>query len=346
MTSLTALATRAVERTPLPDTLTRLGVAYLVDRARRGLEGEDAAAETVFARDMAAHAIAENTADANQQHYELPADFFRLILGPRLKYSSCLYGAETASLAQAEDLALTETCEHAGLVDGQTVLELGCGWGSLSLWMAEHYPASRITAVSNSHSQREAVEATARLRGFSNLTVLTRDMNDFQADGRFDRIVSVEMFEHMANWPALLARVAGWLTPEGRLFLHVFTHRARSYRFNVRDADDWIARHFFTGGLMPGQGLIRRFPTLVEVESEWRWSGEHYRRTANAWLANFDEHHDAIQAILHRVYGADAGIWSRRWRLFFLATAGLFGNRDGEVWGVSHYRLRAAAGAG
>ena len=342
--SLTALATRLVENAPLPDAVTRAGVAMLVARARRGLEPADPVLDAAFANGMRARPIAENTADANQQHYEVPADFFRLILGPNLKYSSCLYRDRADTLAAAEANALEETCRHADLLPGQSILELGCGWGSLSLWMAEKYPTSRITAVSNSNSQRLSIQADARERGLTNLTVITCDMNEFRPQGRFDRIVSVEMFEHMANWPALLARAAGWLAPEGRLFLHVFTHRSRAYRFDVGNADDWIAQHFFTGGIMPSHGLIRQFPALVEVEAEWRWSGEHYRRTANDWLANFDAHGDRIDVILREVYGRDAAIWRRRWRLFFLATAGLFGDRRGEVWGVSHYRLAAAVG--
>jgi cyclopropane-fatty-acyl-phospholipid synthase len=338
--SLTALATRVVERAPLPDALTLAGVGFLVARARRQLAAENSGSDAAFARDMASHPIAENTADANAQHYELPAAFFRLTLGPRLKYSSCLYSPGADTLALAEERALAETCAHADLANGQDVLELGCGWGSLSLWMAERYPGSRITAVSNSHSQRGAIEAAAADRGLGNLTVITRDMNDFDTEGRFDRIVSVEMFEHMSNWRALLTRAAGWLRPEGRLFLHVFTHRDQPYRFDADDDADWIARHFFTGGIMPSHRLIHQFPDILAVEETWRWSGEHYRRTAMDWLANFDANSAKIDVILRDVYGPEAGLWKRRWRLFFLATAGLFGDAGGAVWGVSHYRLR------
>ena len=338
--SLTAVAGRAVERAPVPDAITRAGIAYLVARARRRLEGEPVDTEATFAEDMRSHPIAENTEDANAQHYEVPAEFFDLVLGPRRKYSSGFYAGAMATLAQAEDTALAKTCEHAGLADGQDILELGCGWGSLSLWMAERYPAARITAVSNSLSQRAAIEALARDRGIANLTVITADMNDFATEARFDRVVSVEMFEHMSNWPALLERVRGWLRPEGRLFIHIFTHRDTPYRFDMNDKEDWIAQHFFTGGIMPSHGLIGRFPELFAVEAEWRWSGEHYRRTALDWLKNFDRHAGAIDPILRKVYGPDVALWKRRWRVFFLATAGLFGDSVGEVWGVSHYRLK------
>ena len=341
--SLTGLAARAVERAPIPDAITRLGVGYLVGRARRQLDAEGAD-ERVFVTQMNRRPIALATDAANQQHYELPAEFFALILGPHRKYSSCLYPSPGASLAEAEAHALAETCDHAGLADGQEILELGCGWGSLSLWMAEQYPNARVTAVSNSASQRAYIEAQAQVRGLGQLRVITADMNDFETRAHFDRVVSVEMFEHMSNWRALLARVRGWLAPEGRLFLHVFTHRSRPYSFEVADEADWIAQHFFTGGIMPSHGLIRQFPDLFALEAEWRWSGEHYRRTAEHWLANYDRNGAQIAEILRDVYGEAWPLWRRRWRLFFLATAGLFGDQAGGVWGVSHYRL-ARAGA-
>jgi cyclopropane-fatty-acyl-phospholipid synthase len=340
--SLAAAAGRAVERAPIPDRLTRLGIGYLVARARRRLQKRRDDTEADFADNMRARPIAENTAEANSQHYELPPEFFRLILGPRRKYSCCLYDG-VDNLPAAEERALAETCVRADLSDGQQILELGCGWGSLSLWMAQHYPTSRITAVSNSRSQREAIEAVARDKGFSNLTVITKDMNEFATSARFDRILSVEMFEHMSNWRTLLERAAGWMRPEARLFLHVFSHCEAPYRFNSQDKGDWIAQHFFTGGIMPSHGLIRHFPDLFEVEAEWRWSGKHYQRTAMDWLANFDRHPGSIDEILRGVYGDDLAVWKRRWRVFFLATAGLFGDSGGSVWGVSHYRLKPSA---
>jgi cyclopropane-fatty-acyl-phospholipid synthase len=340
--SLVQTAAHALEGAPLPDAVTRAGIDFLVARTRQKMAARPPGSEGDFARDMALRPIAENTAEANIQHYELPADFFGLVLGPRRKYSCCLY-APGEDLAAAEARALEETCRHADLHDGQSILELGCGWGSLSLWMAERYPAARITAVSNSASQRLHVEAEARRRGLENLQVVTADMNSFQPGGRFDRIVSVEMFEHMSNWPALLARVRGWLKPEGRLFVHVFTHATTPYRFDVADPGDWIAQHFFAGGVMPSHGLIGRFGELFEPEQDWRWDGRHYQRTAQDWLANFDRRTSEILAVLRPVYGARAGLWLRRWRLFFLATAGLFGHGKGEVWGVSHYRLKPRA---
>jgi cyclopropane-fatty-acyl-phospholipid synthase len=339
---LVAAAIHAFEGAPLPDLVRRAAVGVLVAKARRQLADAPPNADAAFAAAMAAHPIAEHAAAANQQHYELPAAFFKAVLGPQLKYSSALYGPDAATLGEAEEQALTETAAHAALADGQTILELGCGWGSLSLWMARNLPNATITAVSNSASQGAFIRARAKARGLRNLVVLTADMNDFDIEGRFDRIVSVEMFEHMANWRALLTKARGWLKPDGRMFLHVFTHATTPYRFDLDDADDWIGQHFFSGGIMPSHGLIAQFPDLFAVEADWRWSGRHYERTANAWLANYDANAPQIARLLAQVYGDDALLWRRRWRLFFLATAGLFGHRRGAEWGVSHYRLEPA----
>jgi cyclopropane-fatty-acyl-phospholipid synthase len=341
--SLIEAAGRLAELAPLPDAVLRAGISYRVGLTRRALAASDAAtAEEAFAAAMAARPIAEFTDAANEQHYELPPAFFGLVLGPRRKYSCCLYEEGVRTLAEAEEAALAVTAAHAGLADGQKILELGCGWGSLSLWTAERFPRASITAVSNSRPQRLYIEGEAARRGLTNLRIVTADMNHFTPGGRFDRVVSVEMFEHMANWPALLGRIATWLEPEARVFLHVFSHKSVPYRFDHGDKADWIAQHFFTGGIMPSHGLIRRFPGLFAVEAEWRWNGEHYRRTALDWLANYDREALAIRGLMREVYGADAARWFRRWRLFFLATAGLFGHRGGEEWAVSHYRLRPA----
>ncbi len=340
--SLIETAIHAFEDAPLPDFVTRPAIGFLVEGARKKLIGAPYDANILFAEEMSARPIAEYTYMANEQHYEVPAAFFENVLGPRLKYSSCLYPTGRETLAEAEEIALAETCRHADLRDGQDILELGCGWGSLSLWMAEKYPGARITAVSNSNSQRESIEAKAKTRGFKNLTIITCDMNDFTIDRTFDRIVSVEMFEHMANWRALLTRARGWLKPEGRLFLHVFSHKTAPYKFDVNDETDWIAKYFFAGGVMPSHDLIRAFSDLFTVEEDWRWNGAHYEKTALDWLRNFDTAPDAVNAVLKETYGPNARVWGRRWRLFFLATAGLFGHRGGDEWGVSHYRLAPA----
>ena len=324
---------------PFPDFLTRPAIGLLVANARRRL-AQDPANASGFAREMAARPVAEHADAANAQHYELPARFFELCLGPHRKYSSCWFPTPDADLGTAEAAALGLTCEHADLHDGQEILELGCGWGSLSLWMAERYPASRITAVSNSRSQKAEIDALAQRRGLGNLNVVTADMNVFSTDRAFDRIVSVEMFEHMANWRELLGRCRGWLKPDGRMFVHVFSHIDRPYRFEVSDDSDFIAQHFFTGGVMPSHDLMHQYADVMQVEADWRWDGTHYQRTADLWLQNFDRNQTEIRTLMTQVYGADAALWMRRWRRFFMATAGLFGDSNGKVWGVSHYRVK------
>jgi cyclopropane-fatty-acyl-phospholipid synthase len=321
------------------DPVIQAAIRWLVGRTRRKLSTIGNDTDGRFAADMANYPIATDVSAANAQHYEIPEDFFALVLGPQRKYSCCLYENAIDTLAEAEERALTVTAEHADLSDGQRILELGCGWGSLSLWMARRYPSARIVAVSNSHSQRAYITGVAKACGLSNLEVVTADMNAFVPEGRFDRVVSVEMFEHMSNWRPLLERMRDCLMRDGRMFIHIFTNAHAPYRFAVDDKTDWIAQHYFTGGVMPSHALIRQFPDCFAVEAQWRWSGEHYRRTAQDWLANFDRGGAKLTAVLERVYGRDAGLWRRRWRMFFLATMGLFGHADGAEWGVSHYRL-------
>lgn len=340
--SLLASVIGTAERINLPDPVTRAGINFLVGATRRKLVAENPDL-AIFASSMGQHPVARNTDAANQQHYELPSEFFGYVLGPRRKYSSCLYPTGQESQAEAELVALEETMANADLHDGQRILELGCGWGSLTLTMAERFPKSRITAVSNSRPQRRYIVAEAMRRGLGNIEVITADMNGFSPEGHFDRVVSVEMFEHMSNWTALLQRVRSWLKADGLLFIHIFTHRTAPYRFDENDDADWIAHHFFTGGIMPSHDLIKQFPELFSVQREWQWNGRHYERTALHWLDNFDAHGDRIDPILRQVYGDQAPLWRRRWRLFFLATAGLFGHANGTEWGVSHFRLRPTA---
>ena len=337
--NLASLATTLAEKTDLPDPLIRAGIAAMVSRSARGyakMGNPDAA----FAAEMAARAVALHTDAANAQHYELPARFFENCLGRRRKYSSCYYPTGSESLDVAEAAALHESVTRVELRDGQDILELGCGWGSLTLYMAERFPSARITAVSNSRSQRLHIEAAAASRRLTNVRIITADMNVFNIDEKFDRVVSVEMFEHMSNWRELLGRVRGWLRPEGRLFLHVFSHVTVPYWFDHENGADWIAQHFFTGGLMPSHTLIRQFGDIFQVEDEDFWPGTHYARTANQWLENFDARQEVIMPILRETYGTEAETWRRRWRLFFLAVAGLWGHAEGKVWGVSQYRLK------
>lgn len=333
----------AAERVPLPDVVIRAVIHELCARTAARLADPASIDDAAFARMLESRPIAEHADAANAQHYEVPAAFFARVLGPNRKYSSCFYKEPVSTLQEAEEEALRQTVANADIHDGQTVLELGCGWGSLSLWMARQFPRARIVAVSNSHSQRRYIEDEAAARGLLNLRVVTSDMNVFVPDARFDRVVSVEMFEHMMNWRELLSRVREWLAPDGRLFMHIFTHRTAAYLFDRNDRADWIAQYFFTGGVMPSHGLIRQYADLFTVEKEWRWSGTHYQRTARDWLTNFDANRDAIQESLLPVYGGDTALWMRRWRWFFLATSGLFGYDDGSEWGVSHFRMKATS---
>jgi len=342
-------AIRLVEQGLVPDLLVRHGIRRLLrERLREQREAFGPDPDAALARwidAMRAAPVAPVPEKANEQHYELPPRFFELVLGRHLKYSSAFYPRAESTLDEAEAAMLALTCERADLADGQRVLELGCGWGSLTLWMAERYPASRVLAVSNSAPQREHVLAAARARGLTNVEVVTCDMNAFQADGRFDRIVSVEMFEHMRNWEALLGRAARWLQPDGRLFMHVFAHRSFAYPFEVAGESDWMGRYFFTGGMMPSHGLLDHLDLPLAVERRWRVSGRHYARTSEDWLRNLDRARGEVLELFRRVYGpAQAETWFRRWRVFFLSCAELFGYGGGEEWVVSHNRLRPRGG--
>lgn len=340
MELLTNTVIETIERGWLPDSMTRWLTRRLCDQRLQELRRENVSTER-FAEKMKAAPVAPVPEKANEQHYELPAEFFELMLGPRLKYSCCHFENDNTTLEQAEIDALTQSCERAELADGMEILELGCGWGSLTLWMLEKYPHCKVTAVSNSRWQRELILARAdKIQARDRLNVITADMNDFQIDGQFDRVVSCEMFEHMRNYQTLLQRVAGWLKPDGKLFVHIFCHEDFIYEFETEGASNWMGRYFFTGGIMPSFDVFSQFKHDMRVRKSWSWNGTHYERTCNAWLDLLDERKAPAMEILKSTYGEkDAGRWFQRWRLFLIAGAELFGFQNGQQWLVGHYLL-------
>lgn len=335
------------ERGLLPDALIRAGIRRLL---RRRLADEQAldveAAAERFAdliEELGCSDIAIETDAANAQHYEVPAAFYRQVLGRHLKYSSAEWGGGAQTLDEAEARMLRITCERAGLLDGQDVLELGCGWGSLSLWMAEHYPQSRITSVSNSASQREYILGRAAERGLDNLEVLTCDVNRLALDRRFDRVVSVEMFEHVRNYRVLLDRIGEWLRPGGCLFVHIFCHRTLMYPFETEGDDNWMGRHFFTGGLMPAADTLLWFQHSLRIRRRWLVDGRHYARTSRAWLDLLDRDRAAAREALAGGPG-DVDRMVQRWRMFFMACEELFAFDRGQQWMVAHYLFERPPG--
>jgi cyclopropane-fatty-acyl-phospholipid synthase len=342
------------ERGLIPDSLMRPGMRRLVkQRLVDETSGDDAQRSKrrdEFLAELRASPIAVDTQAANTQHYEVPAEFFRLHLGPRLKYSCCLYPTGKETLAQAEELMLELYAERAGLEDGMRILDLGCGWGSLSLWLAQKYPRSSIVGLSNSAGQREFILRLAGERGLRNLTVATGNIVDpgsgsgagsefpSSFDAGFDRVISIEMFEHMKNYGLLLKKIAGWMRADARLFVHIFAHRHLAYHFQVKNQSDWMSQYFFTGGTMPSADLLLNFQDDLKLQKQWWVDGTHYEKTSNHWLAGMDAAKMEVLEVFRKSYGEkDAAIWFNRWRMFYMAVAGLFGYAGGREWGVAHY---------
>lgn len=333
------------EQGRVPDAVIRAGIRRLCRQRLNDIESADIEASArrleAFVRLMNDGPVAPVPELANEQHYEVPPAYFDAVLGNARKYSCCYWDAAANTLNEAEQSALAISAERAGIRDGMSVLDLGCGWGSLSLWIARCYPACTVTAVSNSAPQREFIESVAAYEGLHNLAVITADMNHFEAPARYDRVVSVEMFEHMRNYRALFGRIHGWLKPGGQFFMHIFCHRSTPYEYLDEGPDDWMSRHFFSGGIMPSDDLPLRFQDKLQLVQRHRWNGTHYERTSNAWLANMDRRRNEIMPILEQTYGAgEAGKWFQRWRIFFMACAELFGFDGGREWFVSHYLFR------
>lgn len=320
-----------------PDALIRMGIRGLVKQRLRE-EKSRQNSQTELVDQLKKSPIALHTQKANEQHYELPCEFFLQALGRHLKYSCCYFPEGVQGLDEAEAAMLALTCERSELEDGMKILELGCGWGSLTLWMAKHYPQSAITAVSNSSLQRQFILERAQAEGLHNIEVITCDMNDFATEEQFQRVVSVEMFEHMRNYQKLLKKIASWLDAGGKLFVHVFTHQKYAYPFETEGADNWLGNYFFTGGLMPSEDLLLNFQEDVVLEKQWKLNGQHYQKTAQAWLNNMDNHRQAIRPLFDQTYGAQNAVaWWNRWRVFFLACTEVWGYSGGTEWGVCHY---------
>ncbi len=339
--STIGLALRMAEAGVVPDLILRSGTRHLLRRRLREIVSGPFEVRTreqsALMDRLSAGSIAIDVAAANAQHYEVPAPFFELALGPRLKYSCCYWDERTRDLAAAEEAMLELTARRAKLQDGMRVLDLGCGWGSFSLWAAEQFPNAQILAVSNSRIQRAFIERRAAERALTNVRVQTADINDFEPHERFDRVVSIEMMEHVRNHRALFERIARWLAPGGLAFSHIFCHRSHAYTYEHRDPSDWMAKNFFTGGMMPSEEMFRRYQDDLVIREQWRVNGSHYHRTCDAWLERLDQNRDSALQILADGYGSDALRWFHRWRLFFIACSELFAYRGGEEWFVSHY---------
>ena len=345
MRTVLRISQALLERNLIPDPIIRFGIRGLLqDKLDEEFKLKQKFPLTYYSElvdFLRSSPIAVNTREANQQHYEMPTAFFQMVMGCHMKYSSGFWREGVGDLDTAEGDMLDLTVKRAQIDDGMSILELGCGWGSLTLFMAAKFPKSRIVGVSNSSTQKEHILREAKKRGLSNVSIITADMNDFMIDERFDRVVSVEMFEHMRNYAKLLEKVSRFLKDDGKLFVHIFTHREYAYLYKEKDASDWIAKYFFTGGIMPSRDLLLNFQDHFKIEQQWDVSGVHYQKTAEAWLTNMDRNKERIMPILKATYGGEQMTkWWVYWRVFFMSCAELWGYKNGSEWMVSHYLFK------
>ncbi len=343
MSFLLGLAEKGVLPTPLLRMGTRQLLRQRLQSLESGTEEERRERRWNFISSISQAPVALEVRKANEQHYELPPEFFKQVLGRRLKYSSAYFPEGVKSLDSAEDSMLELVCERAQFFDGMKLLDLGCGWGSLSLYVAQKYPKASVVGVSNSKPQREFILEKASAMGIKNLQIITMDMNLFSIDQKFDRIASIEMFEHMRNFKQLLAKVSNWLVPQGKLFIHVFCHREYPYLFESEGTANWMGKYFFTAGMMPFDEIFSYFQDSLRLERNWVVNGNHYAKTSRAWLERLDANRSTVMPILENTYGKSAApLWFERWRLFFIACEETFGFRDGKEWWVSHSLLSRA----
>ena len=336
---------KLAEKKLIPDFIIRQGIRNLLKKRIQSLVSNNSEKniqnKIQFIEEMNLSSIAVLPELANEQHYEIPEEFYKYSLGKHKKYSSCYWNEKTKNLDEAELLSLKLTSQHAHLINGLNILELGCGWGSLTLWMAKQYPKSKITAVSNSSSQRLHILEQAKKRKLKNISVITEDMNTFNPKVKYDRVVSVEMIEHMRNHKKLFQKIASWLKPDGLFFMHIFVNKSQPYLFEVQESDDWMSQYFFSGGMMPSEDLPLFFQNDLKIIDQWSWSGVHYEKTANAWLKNIDLNKNKVMPVLEDIYGEkDSKKWFQRWRIFFMSCAELWGYENGKEWKVVHYLFK------
>ena len=335
------LGIKLIELGVIPESILRVAIKKLIQKRLLEIPVNSEVRKSQkanFIEELQSSPIALSTKIANEQHYEVPPAFFQEIMGAHLKYSCGLFDKNTISLDEAEENMLQLYIERLDIKNNQKILDLGCGWGSFSLYAAAKFPNSTFVAVSNSNDQIEFINNTAAARSLENIKAIKQDMNNLSLDESFDRIISIEMFEHMRNYGALLKKLRNHLHNDGKMFVHIFTHRDHPYPYEVRGPSDWMSKYFFTSGLMPSHDIFSYFEEDLVVEQSWKINGSHYARTCNLWLENHYKNKKTILDIFTGHY-PNPRQWFVRWQLFFLACEKLFAYNEGKEWFVSHYLL-------